>query len=123
MANELVPFLLTSVISGGAAGGNVGAASPSFIYTLAGWRYIHRPRYRNHQRFIGYCCRECTWWNSQQQHRAVVTVTPAAGAKSFTFSFTPGSAGNYTITFANAQLWENPQPLSYTATTLTPSAP
>jgi hypothetical protein len=43
----------------------------------------------------------------------VVTVTPTAGATSFTFTITPTTLGTLSISYTNAQGWVNPGPSSY----------
>lgn len=50
-----------------------------------------------------------------------ITVTPPVGATSFTFTYTPASTGNKTISFTNGQSWPNPQPIVYYANTTSAS--
>lgn len=119
ITNNLVPFAPFSttgfLVSGGATTGPVGAASSAFTVTRTAGTFNGLDTITL-SASDGSITATAVGGSISNNGTGNVTVTPASIATSCTFTYTPSSTGNKTITFTNGQGWTNPAADSFTAT-------
>jgi hypothetical protein len=103
------------VIAGGASSGVAGAASPAFTVTRDIGQYTGSETVTL-TASNGTITATAAGGSISGNGTGAVIVTPVSTATAFTFTYTPASAGNRTISYTNAQGWDNPADTAYTAT-------